>query len=75
MGEVDVASLIKQRLKNDVRAFGAAEVSEITVEVNFFCVFAIFKRKIEIGVFPQCITISYFMFKLNLKVLLIHHSH
>ena len=39
MGEVDVASLIKQRLKNDVRAFGAAEVSEITVEVNFFCVF------------------------------------
>ena len=39
MGEVDVASLIKQRLKNDVRAFAAAEVSEITVEVNFFCVF------------------------------------
>ena len=34
-----MASLIKQRLKNDVRAFGAAEVSEITVEAIFFCVF------------------------------------
>ena len=33
-----MATLIKQRLKNDVRAFAAAEVSEITVEVNFFCV-------------------------------------
>ena len=39
MGEADVASLIKQRLKNDVRAFAAAEVSEITVEANFFYVF------------------------------------
>ena len=35
MGEADVASLIKQRLKNDVRAFAAAEVSEITVEAIF----------------------------------------
>ena len=34
-----MASLIKQRLKNDVRAFAAAEVSEITVEANFFYVF------------------------------------
>ena len=36
MGDVDVATLIKQRLKNDVRAFAAAEVSEITVQANFF---------------------------------------